>query len=119
MLKNPRPGMIFQGNWDRVMVAVTHKEQNARYVNRYAAEIAYVDHHLSSAARRFQEHGEVATALRERPALRWSRKSASTARPAGSPPGWRWGGCQGSRSSDSASHSGVGQRWRWAGRSMT
>ena len=23
--KNPRPGMIFQGNWDRVMVAVTHK----------------------------------------------------------------------------------------------
>jgi len=39
-LKQPRAGMIFQGNWDRVMVAVTHKETNARYVNRYAAEIA-------------------------------------------------------------------------------
>ena len=38
--KNPRPGMIFQGNWDRVMVAVAHKPANAKYVNRYAAEIA-------------------------------------------------------------------------------
>jgi N-acyl-D-aspartate/D-glutamate deacylase len=38
--RNPRPGMIFQGNWDRVMVAATHKPANARYVNRYAAEIA-------------------------------------------------------------------------------
>ena len=35
--KNPRPGMIFQGNWDRVMVAVAHKPANAKYVNRYAA----------------------------------------------------------------------------------
>jgi N-acyl-D-amino-acid deacylase len=42
--KNPRPGMIFQGNWDRVMVAVTHKPSNARYVNRYAAEIAKTEH---------------------------------------------------------------------------
>ncbi|WP_421995823.1 N-acyl-D-amino-acid deacylase family protein [Reyranella sp.] len=42
--KNPRPGMIFQGNWDRVMVAVTQKERNAKYVNRYAAEIAATEH---------------------------------------------------------------------------
>jgi len=42
--KNPRPGMIFQGNWDRVMVAVAHKASNARYVNRYAAEIAQSEH---------------------------------------------------------------------------
>src|SRR4029078_4249813 len=26
--------------WDRVMVAVAHKAANAKYVNRYAAEIA-------------------------------------------------------------------------------
>src|SRR5262249_11830915 len=39
-LKHPRRGMIFQGNWDRVMVAVAHKPAHARYVNRYAAEIA-------------------------------------------------------------------------------
>jgi N-acyl-D-aspartate/D-glutamate deacylase len=38
--RNPRPGMIFQGNWDRVMVAVTHRPANARYVNRTAREIA-------------------------------------------------------------------------------
>ena len=38
--KNPRPGMIFQGNWDRVMVAVAQKESNAKYVNRYLHEIA-------------------------------------------------------------------------------
>jgi N-acyl-D-aspartate/D-glutamate deacylase len=38
--KNPRPGMIFQGNWDRVMVAVAQKPANARYVNRYLHEIA-------------------------------------------------------------------------------
>jgi N-acyl-D-aspartate/D-glutamate deacylase len=42
--KNPRPGMIFQGNWDRVMVAVTHKAANAKYTNRYAAEIAKAEH---------------------------------------------------------------------------
>ena len=42
--KNPRPGMIFQGTWDRVMVAVAHKPANARYVNRYAAEIAQSEH---------------------------------------------------------------------------
>jgi N-acyl-D-aspartate/D-glutamate deacylase len=38
--RNPRPGMIFQGNWDRVMVAVAQKPTNARYVNRYLHEIA-------------------------------------------------------------------------------
>jgi N-acyl-D-aspartate/D-glutamate deacylase len=42
--QNPRPGMIFQGNWDRVMVAVAHKAANAKYVNRYAAEIAKSEH---------------------------------------------------------------------------
>src|SRR5690242_4632281 len=42
--RNPIPGMIFQGNWDRVMVAVAHKERNAKYVNRYAAEIAKTEH---------------------------------------------------------------------------
>jgi N-acyl-D-amino-acid deacylase len=42
--RNPRPGMIFQGNWDRVMVAVAQKPANAKYVNRYAAEIAETEH---------------------------------------------------------------------------
>ena len=42
--KNPIPGMIFQGNWDRVMVAVAQKPANAKYVNRYAAEIARTEH---------------------------------------------------------------------------
>ncbi len=42
--QNPRPGMIFQGNWERVMVAVAHKAANAKYVNRYAAEIAKSEH---------------------------------------------------------------------------
>ena len=42
--RNPIPGMIFQGNWDRVMVAVAHKPANAKYVNRYAAEIAKTEH---------------------------------------------------------------------------
>ena len=42
--KNPRPGMIFQGNWDRVMVAVAQKPANAKYVNRYLHEIAKAEH---------------------------------------------------------------------------
>jgi N-acyl-D-aspartate/D-glutamate deacylase len=42
--KHPIPGMIFQGNWDRVMVAVAQKPANAKYVNRYAAEIAKTEH---------------------------------------------------------------------------
>src|SRR3954463_6694235 len=43
-VKTLRPGMIFQGNWDRVMVAVTHKPGNAKYTNRYIAEIAETEH---------------------------------------------------------------------------
>ncbi len=43
-VKTVRPGMIFQGNWDRVMVAVAQKPANAKYVNRYAAEIAETEH---------------------------------------------------------------------------
>lgn len=39
-LGHPRPGMIFQGNWERVMVAVTHQPAHARYVNRQVTEIA-------------------------------------------------------------------------------
>jgi N-acyl-D-aspartate/D-glutamate deacylase len=42
--KTARPGMIFQGNWDRVMVAVTHKPANAKYTNRYLNEIAAAEH---------------------------------------------------------------------------
>jgi N-acyl-D-aspartate/D-glutamate deacylase len=42
--RSPRPGMIFQGNWDRVMVAVAQKASNARYVNRYLNEIAKAEH---------------------------------------------------------------------------
>jgi len=38
--RNPVPGMIFQGNWDRVMVAVAQKPANAGYVNRYLTDIA-------------------------------------------------------------------------------
>lgn len=38
--RNPRPGMIFQGNWERVMVAAARKPGNAKYVNRYLDEIA-------------------------------------------------------------------------------
>ena len=43
-VKTLRPGLIFQGNWDRVMVAVTHKPGNAGYTNRYVAEIAETEH---------------------------------------------------------------------------
>lgn len=42
--RNPRPGMIFQGNWDRIMVAVAQKPANAKYVNRYLHEIAQAKH---------------------------------------------------------------------------
>lgn len=38
--KSPQPGTIFQGNWERVMVAVAQKSANAKYVNRYLHEIA-------------------------------------------------------------------------------
>jgi N-acyl-D-amino-acid deacylase len=39
-LENPQPGVVFQGNWDRVMVAVAARPRNAALVNRNIAEIA-------------------------------------------------------------------------------
>jgi N-acyl-D-amino-acid deacylase len=39
-LRNPRPGTIFQGNWDRVIVAVPVKPEHAGLANRTIAEIA-------------------------------------------------------------------------------
>ena len=36
----PRPGLIFQGNWDRIMVAATALEKNAALVNRMVDEVA-------------------------------------------------------------------------------
>ena len=36
----PRPGLIFQGNWDRVMVAATALGKNAGLVNRMVDEVA-------------------------------------------------------------------------------
>jgi N-acyl-D-amino-acid deacylase len=38
-LRNPRPGTIFQGNWDRVIVAAPVKPDNAGLANRSIAEI--------------------------------------------------------------------------------
>jgi N-acyl-D-amino-acid deacylase len=39
-LRKPQPGTIFQGNWDRVIVAVPTKHENAALANRTIAEIA-------------------------------------------------------------------------------
>jgi N-acyl-D-amino-acid deacylase len=39
-LCNPRPGTIFQGNWDRVIVAVPVTPEHARFANRTIGEIA-------------------------------------------------------------------------------
>jgi N-acyl-D-amino-acid deacylase len=39
-LRNPRPATIFQGNWDRVVVAVPTKPENAGLTNRTIGEIA-------------------------------------------------------------------------------
>lgn len=39
-IANPRPGMIFQGNWERVMVAVPAKERNTHLANVTIAELA-------------------------------------------------------------------------------
>jgi N-acyl-D-amino-acid deacylase len=36
----PKPGMIFQGNWDRVVIAATVQEKNAGLVNRTVADVA-------------------------------------------------------------------------------
>src|SRR6185437_1845662 len=38
-LRNPRPGTIFQGNWDRVIVAAPARAENAGLANRSIAEI--------------------------------------------------------------------------------
>ena len=39
-LANPRPGMIFQGNWDRVIIAVPATEANAGLANMTIADLA-------------------------------------------------------------------------------
>ena len=39
-LANPIPGQIFQGNWERVVVAVTAKENNATLTDQSVAELA-------------------------------------------------------------------------------
>jgi N-acyl-D-aspartate/D-glutamate deacylase len=39
-LADPPPGMIFQGNWDRVVVAATARDRNAGLIDRSIAEIA-------------------------------------------------------------------------------
>src|SRR5439155_6104684 len=39
-LRNPRPGTIFQGNWDRLIVAVPVKPKHAGLANRTIGEIA-------------------------------------------------------------------------------
>jgi N-acyl-D-amino-acid deacylase len=39
-LSRPRPGLIFQGNWERVMVAATTLDKHAGLVNRMVDEIA-------------------------------------------------------------------------------
>jgi len=41
-LRNPRPGTVFQGNWDRVIVAAPVKPENAGLANRSIADIARV-----------------------------------------------------------------------------
>lgn len=39
-IARPRPGLIFQGNWDRVVVAVATAEKNAHLTGRRISEIA-------------------------------------------------------------------------------
>ena len=39
-LANPRPGMIFQGNWEKVVIAVPATDRNARLANMTIAELA-------------------------------------------------------------------------------
>ena len=38
-LRNPKPGTVFQGNWDRIIVAAPAKPENARLADRSIAEI--------------------------------------------------------------------------------
>ncbi len=39
-LRNPKPGTVFQGNWQRVIVAAPVKDKNAGLANRTIADIA-------------------------------------------------------------------------------
>jgi len=39
-LRNPKPGTVFQGNWQRVIIAVPVKPENADLANRTIAEIS-------------------------------------------------------------------------------
>jgi N-acyl-D-amino-acid deacylase len=39
-LRNPKPGTVFQGNWDRITVAVPARPENARLMNRDIKSIA-------------------------------------------------------------------------------
>ncbi|MFT5173987.1 MAG: N-acyl-D-amino-acid deacylase [Gammaproteobacteria bacterium] len=39
-LSRPRPGHIFQGNWDRVVVAIATKDSNAHLIGRRVSDIA-------------------------------------------------------------------------------
>src|SRR5215472_15415750 len=39
-LRNPKPGTVFQGNWERVIVAAPMKPENAGLANRSIADIA-------------------------------------------------------------------------------
>ena len=39
-LRNPKPGTVFQGNWERVIVAAPLKPENAGLANRSIADIA-------------------------------------------------------------------------------
>src|ERR1700720_4769953 len=39
-LSNPKPGTVFQGNWDRIIIAAPVKPENAGLANRTIAEIA-------------------------------------------------------------------------------
>src|SRR5262249_15862743 len=39
-LHNPKPGTVFQGNWQRVIVAAPVKPENARFTDRTIADIA-------------------------------------------------------------------------------
>src|ERR1051325_1432908 len=38
-LRNPKPGTVFQGNWDRIIVAAPVKAENTRLADRSIAEI--------------------------------------------------------------------------------
>ena len=39
-LRHPKPGTVFQGNWDRIIVAAPASARNAGLINRNIADIA-------------------------------------------------------------------------------